>query len=151
MLLPKPQQGADQDDSQDNERVGAILEEQRNGRCTQKDQDDRTAKLREQRKQGTDVLVWLEPDGRIPPLTLLRLLGAEAISCRPEAAEDFICLYRPKGRILHPKGSPTSHTICRGTERRVGLSGAVIRFVIYAAPHHDPFVYWLRSAINLHL
>ena len=63
MLLPKPQQRADQNNAQDDERIGAIREEQRHGCCKQQDQDNRTAKLREQGERQMMATVKLDHRG----------------------------------------------------------------------------------------
>src|SRR5512147_529310 len=105
MLLPKPKQRADQNNGQDDERVGPIGEKERHGCREQEDQDNRTPKLREQGIQGANILVWLEPGSREDRLALLGLLGMQTFRPRLQTSEEFIRRHRPIGSFVHRNAS----------------------------------------------
>jgi len=54
-------------------------------------------------------LAWLEPDGRIARLTLLRLFSAETVRFRLQVSEEFVRLNRPIRSFIH-RNTSLNHT-----------------------------------------
>ena len=111
VLLPEPEQPAHEDNGQNDERVDRIVQEERQGRREQEEQDDRTLELAKKKRQCGRPRFRLQSIRAVAREPLSRVLRAQAVEGDAQLLHCLCGRHRPEGR--------------RGLGHAVALSGRV--------------------------
>ena len=152
-FLPEAEQAADQDDGEDDEGVGGLPQEERQGGCDEQDQDDRALELGQQEGQGVPT-----PPGRTQPgdgadEPLPRFLGRQAPGRDPEVRQQVLHRHGPEGREVLVRFGPVIHGRSirwrvLGPRSQVSRRGSA-RITTHASPLPDDSLEWTPEVSGL--
>ncbi len=103
-LLPEPEQAADEDDKQNDAGVDSVTQEQRQSRCDEQDEYDRTCELIEQERPHIRPLGGPESIGAIAREPRSGFIAGQSLGCRLKVLEHLSRGSAPKSRreLVHP-------------------------------------------------